>query len=393
MNVFEILPPASPRIGFYRTVAFWKDAAMLEFGPEGTMHYAQGTIKGDTGNLYTTGMKERQIIFGDTKNLEQAIRDIDRNLNPEVLFVVSSPVSEIIGTDLNYICRKIQPQVQTNLRVWDQVPVEGTEAMGSRRAYKMAADYLPLVSQDYKQKSTDGFVVIGLGESDWNGVADLVEICRMMKDYFGITCLNDRNGRYRLRDLGKAKWILAAAPEAVPLAVAVQKLWGTPYYTGYPLGIRGCEDMLNAFEASSGIRRSENWDSDLSETRKMVSLFRQSIRSIHSRRFYVDSRRARQSDWIDFLARELELDTVFPCDKDHALSADGSLNNHAGIQDGDILIASAMLCSLYSGHPSLCVEYPIANQKQFSVYAPFIGLRGVQNLLTQIYALMLRTES
>ena len=73
MKIFETLPAASPRMGFFKAVANWLDAAIVEFGPEGTMHYTQGAIAGRTDQLYTTGIKERQIIFGDTGPLEQAI--------------------------------------------------------------------------------------------------------------------------------------------------------------------------------------------------------------------------------------------------------------------------------------------------------------------------------
>lgn len=393
MRVFETLPSASPRIGFYRTVSSWKDAILLEFGPEGTMHYAQGTIKGDTGNLYTTGMKEPQIIFGDTQNLELAIRELDRDQKPEMLFVASSPVSEIIGTDLNFLCRKLQPDIQAQLIVWDQVPVEGTEAIGSRSAYEKAADFLSKSTLSCTAEPKDGFVVLGLGEADWNGIADLYEIRRMMDTYFNIPCLNDKDGRYRLDTLRTARWILAATPEAVPLAAAAQELWGTPWHVGFPLGIANCQKMLNAFETATGILRNQNWEAELAETQKAVSSFRQSIRSMPKRRFYVDSREDRQSDWLDFLSNELGVTVSVPSPGTHALSVDGSLSYHSEIQKGDILLASGMLCSLYSNHPSLCIEYPVTNQKQFSAYAPHTGIRGIQNLLTLLHSLLLQNFS
>ena len=81
MKVYEALPPLSPRAGFLRTVSGWRDAALVEFGPEGTMHYAQSAIHGETDNLFTTGMEEKQIIFGDTANLEAAIREVDGRQN------------------------------------------------------------------------------------------------------------------------------------------------------------------------------------------------------------------------------------------------------------------------------------------------------------------------
>lgn len=251
MKVFEQLPAASPRLGFFRVVAGWKDAALIEFGPEGTMHYVQGNIKGETGNLYTTGMKERQIIFGDTDTLENAIRDIDREVRPKLLFVTSSPVSEIIGTDLDMIAFSLQPEIRARISVWDRVPVEGTEDQGERAAYERAAEYLKKVETSEEKR---GFVVLGLTEADWNGVADLGEIRRMAKDYFDLPCLNDADGRYRLDDLAKARWILATTPESAILAQQAEKLWGTKWFEEMPYGVKACERMVEAM--ASALKKS-----------------------------------------------------------------------------------------------------------------------------------------
>ena len=134
MNVFETLPPISPRMGFLRTVSGWLDAALVEFGPEGTMHYAQSALQGGAENLFTSGMEERQVIFGDTRPLEDALRAVDAARAPGLLFLTSSPVSEIIGADLEQVRRQLQPGLRARLSVWDRVPVQGTEQDGQRPA-------------------------------------------------------------------------------------------------------------------------------------------------------------------------------------------------------------------------------------------------------------------
>lgn len=361
---------------------------MLEYGPEGTMHYVQGTIKGDTGNLYTTGMKEKQIIFGDTSILEQAIRDIDSRRRPGILFVVSSPVSEIIGTDLNMLCRKIQPSVHARLISWDQVPMEGTDSIGCRAAYEKAAAFLCQVPPTPAPEGKQGFLVLGLTEADWNGIAELSEIRRMMKTFFDIPCLNDRDGHFCLHDLANAAWILCAVPDAIPLARAAQQIWNTPWYSGFPLGICGCARMMEAFEAATGIPRNRAWNTELAEASKAISSFRQSLRSLPGRRFYVDAEPGKQSAWLEFLSKELDCVTVFPSPETSALSTDGSVGYNSQIQKGDILIACGMLGSLYPGHASLCIAHPVTTQKQFSAHIPHVGFRGVQNLLTALYELL-----
>ena len=202
MNVFETLPPISPRMGFLRTVSGWLDAALVEFGPEGTMHYAQSALQGGAENLFTSGMEERQVIFGDTRPLEDALRAVDAARAPGLLFLTSSPVSEIIGADLEQVRRQLQPGLRARLSVWDRVPVQGTEQDGQRSAYAAGADYLRTLPPKADRGAAGGVVVLGLDQTDWNGRSDLNELRRMFADYFGLACRNDpqvrRTGRQTL---------------------------------------------------------------------------------------------------------------------------------------------------------------------------------------------------
>ena len=376
MKLFDQLPPASPRLGFYRMVAGWKDAALVEFGPEGTMHYAQGAIKGETGNLYTTGLKEKQIIFGDTGPLEKAIRDIDKNARPKLLFVASSPVSEIIGADMASIAFDLQPEIEAKLSVWDRVPVVGREAQGEIAAYERAAKYLESIP---KCEDRRGFVVLGLTEADWNGIADLGEIRRMAEAYFDIPCLNDQDGRYCLSDLARAQWILAATPEAAVLAKKAQELWETPWRQAMPYGISACEDMVSAMEAALNRKVRPVWKRERMEAKRISSQLRDRVSGMTEQRVFVDARASRCDAWEAFLTKELGFRVIRPSAQTSALSTDGGLGFMPEIHEGDILMACGLLCSMYPENPSLCIEYPVAEQKPYSRYIPMAGVRGVEN--------------
>ena len=376
MKLFDQLPPASPRIGFFRTVAGWKDAALVEFGPEGTMHYAQGTIKGETGNLYTTGMKEKQIIFGDTDTLGNAIRDIDRNARPKLLFVTSSPVSEIIGADMASIAFDLQPEISAKLSVWDRVPVVGTEGQGESAAYERAAKYLEGLKSDEERR---GFLVLGLTEADWNGVADLGEIRRMAEDYFDLPCLNDADGRYCLSDLARAQWILAAAPESAVLAEKAWALWKTPWYQAMPYGVAACEKMVSAMEGAMNRKAKPCWKQERMEAKRIAAQLRDRISGMEDLRVFVDARPSRCDAWDAFLKKELGISVIRPSAQTSALSTDGGLGRMPEIHEGDVLLACGLLCSMHADNPSLCIEYPVAEQKPYSRYIPMAGVRGVEN--------------
>lgn len=387
MKVYETLPPISPRAGFLRAVSAWKDAALVEFGPEGTMHYAQSAIHGETSNLFTTGMEERQIIYGETQNLEAAVQEADRLLSPKVIFITSSPVSEIIGTDLQQVCRKLQSKVQGRLVCWDQVPMEGREEYGQRKAYELAAGFLTRHggASVRNRQAQKRFLVLGLGESDWNGKADLNEIRRMMQSFLGLECLNDADGRYHLTDIAAADWILAAVPEAVPLAKAAEALWHIPWYEGMPYGICGSDHMLASAEQALEICRSSQWNTERQEAERMLTAFQNSMRHFHHT-IWVDTRKSRADALIPFLVQEAKLAAAVPKRGTAAFSTDGTVNLLPEMGPDDGLIGCGAACSLYPGRSVLCMDEPALQQQLFSSHIPCMGIRGAMNLLTALHA-------
>lgn len=389
MKIYEALPPASPRAGFLRTVSDWTDAALVEFGPEGTMHYAQSAIHRETNNLFTTGMEEKQIIFGDTAKLEAAVREVDARCKPEVLFVTSSPVSEIIGTDLSGVCRRMQPKIRARIFCWDRVPLSGTEADGQKKAYTLAARYLRSQADRLPGKEVQTgkrFLVLGLGAPDWNGTADLDEIRRMLGQYLGLTCLNGRDGSYRLADIPAADWILAAEPAALPLAEAARALWGTPWYAGVPYGISGSEELLRHAEESLGLTRNGQWERERREIDRLTVQFRMQVRT-GGQALFLDIRQSRQAQLLRFLSREAGLSVKTPENGTESFSGSGVVARLQEVLPGDIFLGCGTACALYAENKRLCMEYPASGQLRLSPYIPYMGLRGAANLLDELYPL------
>lgn len=386
MKVFEGLPSASPRLGFFQAAASWLDAALVEFGPEGTMHYVQGNIPGKTERLYTTGMRERQIIFGDTAPLEQAILDIDRSAKPDLLFVTSSPVSEIIGIDLEAEVRDVRARIHAALSVWDHVPVEGTRAQGRAAAYEKAAGYLRQTMAGAAREEKTGCLILGLGEADWNGAADLNELRRMLEAYFGIPCLNEPDGRYRLSDIPKARCLLVVQPEAAALAQTAEELWGLPWHRCVPYGLRACEQLVSALEQMLRQKAAPCWAAERQEIKRSLAQFREKA---GRRRWNVclEAGNSRAPAWTGFL-EELGLAVSRPADDWPLLSTGEGTGGDAEALTADLLLGCGFLCARHPEIPSLCVDYPAAGQKLFSRHIPMMGSWGAENVMTLLFSLL-----
>lgn len=387
MKVYDMLPAASPRVGFFKVGAAWSDAVLLEYGPEGTMHYAHSAVKGRTGNLYTTGMKEAQIIFGDTGDLERAILHLDELEHPQLILVESSPVSEIIGADMRSICMKMQPRVQARLMDWDNVPVAGSESYGREAAFAKAAQF---IRQQYGslEAQPESVLLLGLDDSDLNGEGDIFELRRMLKDYFGLDCMNGPEGQYALSDIRRARLILTLSPEARVLAETARELWGIPWRFGIPYGVKASEELVEDVSRLLGIPPAGSWREERRVARKELANFALGLGKMDAARLYVDVRPARMEPLRRFLEEELALETAAPGKEEPALSTDGQVALLETIQPGDILLGCGILCSLYGDHHFLCMEDPMVNQRCFTHHVPYMGLRGAMHLMQKIYDLI-----
>lgn len=389
MKVYEALPPASVRLGFYRAAAPWKDVAVVEFGPEGTMHYVQSNVRGESSHFFATGLKEGQIIFGDTENLEKAILEIDGQLHPGLIIVMSSPVSEIIGADLRAVCFKMQPNVCAHLIAWDPIPVVGNETQGKTIAYEKAAAYLKKIDSTLPMVEKNGVLVLGLSEVDYNGISDLNEIRRMLMDWFGLKLLNDAFGRYALSDAKRAQFVWVIDQESLPLASAIKELWGTPWHHSVPYGFSVCRELVPIIEQAVGIAHQGQWEKDMQEAELILRQFRTGLESRRKRRIFLDIRPARMKSLETFLTMELGIEVYCPSAQVSALSTDGAVMKHSEIDKDDILLASGLLCALHPENDALCIDDPIVRHKTFSHHLPLIGLRGAENFLTLLYPFFL----
>ena len=63
----------------------------------------------------TTALNEQEIIGGGEDKLIAAIRELDRRLKPDIIFVVAGCVPGIIGDDINGVAAQLQPEIGAKL--------------------------------------------------------------------------------------------------------------------------------------------------------------------------------------------------------------------------------------------------------------------------------------
>ncbi len=89
--------------GTIKAISNIKNSAIVVHGPKGCVYhinYIMGMRGDKPSNVYSTCMDENDVIFGAEEKLKDAIEELDAELNPELLAVLSCCASSIIGEDV-----------------------------------------------------------------------------------------------------------------------------------------------------------------------------------------------------------------------------------------------------------------------------------------------------
>ncbi len=95
--------------GAIKALATIKRSVVLVHGPKGCVYHINYILgmRGDRpSEIYTTGLDEHDVIFGAEEKLKTAIEELDRELHPDLLFVLSCCTSGIIGEDVGSAVRE-----------------------------------------------------------------------------------------------------------------------------------------------------------------------------------------------------------------------------------------------------------------------------------------------
>lgn len=256
MSLIRFLPTPSDRMGILWTLLNIEESAVIEYGPAGTTHFSMGLF-GDLGieqenRLFTTHMREEDVIMGDTSRLEKAIIEVDQNYEPKIIFVVTSSSSAVIGTDLQGICTMVQPKVNARLIAFEQGGFRGDYAFGLKAAYERLSQTVALRGTERKPGT---YNILGASSGAYRCKADVMEMKRLLAEALGLKSLcvmcQETNVK-EMEELTGAEINLVIRGEALPMAQRMETEFGIPYVYGVPYGYQGTADWLSAIAEKTG---------------------------------------------------------------------------------------------------------------------------------------------
>lgn len=402
MSLCRYLPTPSDRMGVIWTLLSAKGAVVLEYGPAGTTHFSV-SMYGQMGvepnqSLFTTHLSEDDIIMGDVTRLEEAIREIDKGYHPEVIFVVSSSVTSIIGADIEGVCNYMEREINARLIPVDTGGFKGDYSLGMREGYSLLTKSFATEQAERKEAT---YNVLGASGCDYRMRSDLWELRSLMKEAFSYTehgVLGIDSSVTTLKGLGAAKVNLVLREEALEAAEYLEKTYGTPYVYGAPYGYEGTTRWLKNVSDTIGVPVTPELTAKL-RMRKMNTAGYKMYASM-----YAHKENRPQAVIVGDVNRIQGFSDAL---EEVCIPVTLKISNHslAGFDAGDMIkpAKEREKIELLKGKPyslvlgddislHLCDEscekvvtsFPLIRSKQIAEHMPFMGIRGMDYLLEAV---------
>jgi len=256
MALIRNFPVPSDRMAIISTLLNIEDAVVLEYGPEGTTHFSMNFFnklgQDYPDRFFTTGVDDSDIIMGSTEHLERGILELDALYSPKAIFVLTSSVTSIIGTDIAGICDSLQSKVQSRLIPVNTSGLGADYSAGLRKIYLQLAE---LFVQPDAAKQKGRYNILGASPLHYRAESDICEITRLLREGFGcelLHCLAMNMTTEALAELSSAELNIVLTAEAVPSAEYLQSVTGTPYVYLPPYGYSQTKEFLNSVAAVIG---------------------------------------------------------------------------------------------------------------------------------------------
>jgi nitrogenase molybdenum-cofactor synthesis protein NifE len=244
------------------------DALHLVHGPIGCAAYTWD-IRGALSSgpelhrmSFSTDMREREVIFGGEKKLEQSLRELIKKYQPKGAFVYSTCVAGVIGDDMDGICRKVEKDVGIPV-----IAVQSEGFKGNKRAgYSAACRALDRLVGTGDTTGISPLSINILG--DFN-LAGEIWLIRNYYEKMGLQVVANVTGDGRIDDIRKAHGaalnVVQCSGATMELARYMKEEHGVPHLRVSYFGI---EDMAESLYAVA--RHFQDIDYQVMERAKKI---------------------------------------------------------------------------------------------------------------------------
>ena len=234
--------------GAIKALSTMKNTCILVHGPKGCVYHINYILgmRGDRPReIFSTCLNEHDVIFGAEDRLTRAICELDREIHPDLLVVLSCCASGIIGEDVHAAVRAAS--VSTQVLAIDSGGFEGDHAEGYRDTLIRIAASLAGSTGHRDPHAVNLLGVLRAGP-------DLGEIRRILTSA-GIRVAAVLTAGTGMADLGRmgdaGLNIVLCETSGLGAAEVLLSRFGTPYIvTDLPIGIPATDTFLDTIRSA-----------------------------------------------------------------------------------------------------------------------------------------------
>ena len=260
------LPPFSPDYSGVSAVLFDLDTVTA-------MHDASGCTGNYTGyddprwygsrsGIFCSGLRQMDAVLGDDEKLMEKMEAAAKDLKPDLLALVGSPVPMVIGADLKGIAYELEERTG--------IPGFGFDTTGTayydRGAFLAARELLDRFAQpgEMQQGRVNILGALPMDFGDGENISCL-KTCLKQNGYETGLCLAMDYSLEDLKKAANAQVNLAVSRFGYLTALYMERRFHIPYLCGFPVGEKGQEDWLSAVKRVAQTGRTEMlWEADTS---------------------------------------------------------------------------------------------------------------------------------
>ncbi|MCE5213114.1 MAG: nitrogenase component 1 [Methanobacterium sp.] len=160
--------------GVIRAVLGIKGALPLIHGPVGCFYHIRYLLSLRSGSpirILSTEMDQNDVVFGAEEKLRQQIIVADEKYSPQLITVLSSCASSIIGENIDQVIEEVKKDIKADIIFINSGGFEGTQIEGYKECLNVL---IGLIDEPHLKK--DSINLIGL----YRGGSDL----KILKNYF-----------------------------------------------------------------------------------------------------------------------------------------------------------------------------------------------------------------
>ncbi len=233
-----------------------KDSIALVHSPRGCVYnlrYLLGVRGAKTDRILTTEMDERDVIFGGEARLRKAIKLVDKKYKPNLIAILTSCASSIIGEDIELVTREMQKEVDAKLLPIYSGGFEGDQIDGYKEALKKIVDLI----LDGKERNS-ALNLIALYRYGWD-----VEEIRRMLELMNVKINSILTAKTTLKEIENAYKaclnVVMCEASGFDAAKLMEKRFGIPYISPQlPIGIGATKDFLSEIADFMGSKIPES---------------------------------------------------------------------------------------------------------------------------------------